>query len=315
MNDSNIPEVVVVGSYNHDLLFRTERLPAPGETCLGEAAFAHGGKGFNQAVAAARLGARTRFLAAVGDDSFATDVRDFAEHEGIDARWQVCAAAPTGLASVTIDARGENQIVVAGGANLQLSPEHVSAGIGEGCRVVLAQLEVSPGAVSTAMRRARAAGAMALLNPAPASQAALELLDLADIVTPNQSEFAQLYGSRTDTALPPGWADGEDEQLHRYAQALDIATVIITLGPAGCFVSHAVAEHEDGLPYYRVPGHAVKANDTTGAGDCFNGALAAALSRDPGDFTAACRFANRAAAISVTRPGATPSMPRVAELG
>ncbi len=316
MNDAT-PCCVVVGSYNHDLVFRTPVLPTSGETVLGEAMTAHGGKGFNQAIAAGRLGAPTRFLGALGEDLFAAEARAFAEAEGIDARWQAQADAATGLASVVVDDEGANQIVVAAGANRSLGVDFVAANLdGIEHAVVLTQLETSPEATSAALAIAAQRGWISVLDPAPVvPELTWAMLKLARVITPNEHEFVLLAQRFLKLNVADDLAHVDDEVLHKWCRRLEVDTVVLTLGKSGCFVSHdeASALRPDSV-FYRVPGVPVAPVDTTGAGDCFAGALAAALLRDPADFPRGCRFANQAASVAVTRPGAAAGMPRLEEL-
>ncbi|MEM9302038.1 MAG: ribokinase [Pseudomonadota bacterium] len=307
----------VIGSYNHDLLFRTPTLPGPGETCLGSATPAHGGKGFNQSVAAVRLGVSTHFVGAVGDDVFAADVGEFAAAEGIEAHWLVVADTPTGLASVTVDDAGANQIVVASGANAHLDAGTVLQVLDAiGDAVVVCQLEVPPATSAAALEWAHNRGQPGILDPAPVvADFTLEQLRLARIITPNEHEFGDLARRFLGLNVADDLAHADDQVLHQWCRRLGVDTVVLTIGKSGCFVSH---DDESSLrpasPFYRVPGIPVAPIDTTGAGDCFTGALAAALIHRPDDFPRACRFANRAASIAVTRSGAAPAMPRLAEL-
>ena len=310
-------QVIVVGSYNRDLLFRTARLPAAGDTVLGAADSAHGGKGFNQAVASARLGTPTRFIGAIGNDDHSRAVRDFAAAEGIDARWQLLDDAATGLASVVVDDAGLNQIVVAPGANARLTEKHVIAQFDESdMAVLLVQMETALSATAAALDHGREQGWLNMLNPAPVhDQLSHELVRMADVVTPNEREFAQLVRRFLDLNIADDLERADDQVMHGWCRRLEVDTVVVTLGKSGCFVSHAEdSPLRPDSPFYRVPGVPVTAVDTTGAGDCFNGALAAGMVRLKGNFPRACRFANRAASISVTRPGATPSMPHLAEI-
>ncbi len=311
-------DVVVIGSYNRDLLFATDALPGPGQTRLGRYATAHGGKGFNQAVGACRLGAATLFVGAVGEDAYATEAREFARAEGLECRWQTVAGA-TGLACVLTDPEGRNQIVVAPGANEALGRAHVTALAGEieTARVLVAQLESSLDATAAGLQIAREARVTTILNPAPIrDDLPAELIGLADIITPNESEFAHLYQRVTRERLPRAWDAADGDRLHRWCRQTGFGSVVITLGERGCFVSHAEGSRFGSVEsWQKIPATTVEAVDTTGAGDAFNGALAAGLVRFGGDFTRALELAVRAAGISVTRPGAAPSMPYYHELG
>ncbi|MDJ0655534.1 MAG: ribokinase [Xanthomonadales bacterium] len=309
--------IFVVGSYNHDLIFRSRALPRPGETQLGRFASAHGGKGFNQAVAAGRLGVSTTFIGAVGKDKYGAAARTFAEEEGIDFQVE-SAGTSTGLACVITDPGGQNQIVVAPGANLALSDGHTDrclAGIGDD-DICLAQLECNPGTVAHALQTARLASAVTVLNPAPMHpKLSRELLQLADVITPNESEFQYLMETCFQELLPPDWATESVQRVHTWCRQTGISTVVITLGERGCFVSHGNGNAFTGEESFSmlpvVPAEAV---DSTGAGDCFNGALCAGICLYGKDFDQAARLANQAAGLSVTRHGAAPSMPYGREL-
>jgi ribokinase len=313
-------DVVVVGSYNHDHVWRTAALPAPGATRTGSYAGGPGGKGFNQAVAAARSGARTAFVAALGDDAAAANARVLATADGIDLRDDVHAGLPTGAAGIFVDAAGRNMIVVAAGANAALEVGFVDglAALFADARVVLAQLESPADAVLAALLHARAGGAATVLNPAPAdADTSLALLAAADVITPNETEFAALLARHADVRADADALHARaDTTLHAWCQRLQPATWVITLGAHGAFVSHADhATRGDALPCYRVAPEAVDAIDTTGAGDAFNGALAAALADASGaPFADAMRHATRYAALSTERRGAALAMPTRADV-
>ncbi len=314
-------KVVVVGSYNQDHVWSTDALPAPGATRLGRYASGPGGKGFNQAVAAARAGAATAFVTALGNDDAAATARSLATAEGIDLRDQVHTGLPTGTAGIFVDAQGRNVIVVAPGANAALTAGFVCAqgSAFDGARVVLAQLEVAAEAVQAALDAATAAGALTVLNPAPANAPTTEaMLAATDVLTPNETEFAAMLARHTDRrADPDTLATLPDAELHALCRALaPLATVVVTLGAAGAFVSHGDAQRGDSGPFYRLPAEAVAAVDTTGAGDAFSGALAAALAQaGPGrPFAQALRFASRYAALSTEHTGAALAMPRQADV-
>lgn len=312
--------VVVVGSFNVDHVWSTATLPRPGETLGGRYATGPGGKGFNQAMASARAGAGTTFVCAIGDDAGGELARVLAAGDGIDLR-ALRSDEPTGAAGIYVDAEGRNSIVFGAGANAALSPEHVRAQADafDGANVVLAQLESPPEAVAAALDAARAHGALALLNPAPANAPTTrELLALADVLTPNETEFAGLVARHVGERI-----DGDAvtilDQAHLHALCRELApgaTVVVTLGASGCVVSHADgALRGDDKPFYRLGAEQARAIDTTGAGDAFNGALAASLAREPAaPFVTHLRFASRYAALSTEREGAAAAMPRRAEV-
>ncbi|WP_167284934.1 ribokinase [Marilutibacter alkalisoli] len=312
-------KVVVVGSFNVDHVWSTDMLPRPGETLAGRYRSGPGGKGFNQAVAAARSGATTAFVCALGDDAGGRLARELAEGDGIALHAQ-SSSQPTGTAGIYVDADGRNSIVIGPGANAALSPAHVraqdAAFVGAG--VVLAQLESPVDAVLEAFTVARRHGASALLNPAPADAVVTpELWALADLTTPNETEFCMQLKRLGADADPVTLASQPDDALHALCrQLLPHGTVVITLGAAGCFVSHPAGDlRGDTAPCYRQPAPQVDAIDTTGAGDAFNGALAAALASAPGQpFAAHVRRAVDYAALSTERHGAAEAMPRMHEL-
>ena len=300
--------MIVLGSTNTDLVIRGSRLPSAGETVLGGRFFqAAGGKGANQAVAAARAGsAPVAFLGAVGDDEFGRQSLAGLKAENIDCQFvRVIPGASSGVALILVDARGENLISVASGANLLLTKHDVanppdelfSAG-----RVFLASLEVPLLVVEAGLRRAKGAGLTTLLNPAPVSDAAAVrgLLPLVDVLTPNATEASLLAGLPVNS--PHAAAAAAKELL-----AAGCRTVIVTLGAQGLLFAtqNGIERH---LPAFRV-----SAVDTTAAGDCFSGVLAAAL-ESGAELPAAIRFAAAAAALSVTVAGAQPSLPRRAEI-
>lgn len=305
--------VWVVGSFNVDHVWTLDALPVPGETRSAAYSSGPGGKGFNQAVAAARSGAPTRLACALGDDAGGVLARALAVADGIDLR-DVCCDLPTGSAGIFVDAHGRNSIAVAPGANGALQAGHVEAAF-EGSSapaVVLAQLETPVDAVARALELARERGALAVLNPAPANaEVNAGLLALADVLTPNETEFAALLQRHAGIALAADDVAGlDDAGLHAHCRALARGTVVVTLGAAGCFVSHGAALHGDREAAYRVHARPVRAVDTTGAGDAFNGALCAALAGGAPSFGEAVAFASAYAALSTERPGAAASMPR-----
>ena len=291
-------KVVVVGSTNTDMVVKSERIPAPGETILGGRFLMNpGGKGANQAVAAARLGGDVTFVAKVGDDLFGREAKGLFAKEGIRTEYvQTDASEPSGVALIMVDAKGENCIAVASGANGALSPGDIGAARGaiETAGVLLMQLETPLETVRCAARWAAAKGVPVILNPAPACALPAELLKCVDLITPNESEAELLTGVKvTDEATAQAAAAA--------LCAKGVRRVVITMGARGAFI------FAEGKGFF-VPAFKVQAVDTTAAGDVFNGALAVALTEGL-PLTEAVRFAAKAASISVTRMGAQASAP------
>jgi ribokinase len=313
--------VVVVGSFNVDHVWTAATLPRPGETLAGRYASGAGGKGFNQAVAAARAGARTRFVCALGDDIGGHLARQLADADAI-ALHALASDAPTGTAGIYVDAEGRNSIVIGAGANAELSVAHVEADAGAfaDAGVVLAQLESPADAIAAALRLARGHGALAMLNPAPANAAtSAELLALTDVLTPNETEFAGLVSRHIGERLDGDAVSALDQaRLHALCrELLRDGSVVITLGASGCFVSHSESRQRgDDRACYRIGAESVRSVDTTGAGDAFNGGLAAALAGASADtaFADHVRFASRYAALSTERAGAATAMPRAEDV-
>ncbi len=289
--------VVVLGSSNTDMVVGVARIPSVGETVLGsDLLVAAGGKGANQAVAAARLGAPVTFLGAVGDDHLGRKAVDGLGGEHIDTEHvRVVEGVPSGVALITVDPQGRNAIAVAPGANSRVSPEDVrlARALIEESAVLLAQLEIPIEAVHEGLRAARAAGCRTVLNPAPVPGEGLppDILRLVDVLTPNEGEASALVGMQ-----------GEASDLAQELLNQGVGSVVVTLGERGALV--ATPERQQ-----TVPAHRVDALDTTAAGDAFNGGLAVALAEGRDLFEAA-RFASAVAALSVTKWGAQPSMPR-----
>ena len=307
--------VAVVGSFNVDHVWRAPRLPRPGETLAGDYATGPGGKGFNQAVAARRAGAGTHFICALGDDPGGALARTLAADDGIELH-ALASTAPTGTAGIYTDAAGRNSIVIGAGANAALDATFVGqqqATLGDAA-VVLAQLETPPAAVLAALHSARTGGALAMLNPAPANAPVdAALLAACDLITPNETEFSALLQCHGHgTVEPETIATMPAAALHALCRALlPGGSVVVTLGEAGVFVSHAQAHlRGDEATHYRVVAARVATVDSTGAGDAFNGALAARLALDPAaPFSTHVRFASRFAALSTEQHGAAASMP------
>jgi ribokinase len=292
------PEVAVVGSLNLDLVVRVARLPGPGETVSGDDVFRNpGGKGANQAVAAARLGRRVAMVGRVGDDDAGRELLGSLEADAVDtSQVRVVAGVPSGIALITVGEDGENQIVVSPGANARLTGDDVGqAGAAlAAATVTLLQLEVPLEAVAAA---ARAAGGTVVLNPAPVRDLPEELLADVDVLVPNRVELAQLAGG----AEPETVAEAT-----RLAGRLPARAVVVTLGADGCLVIV-------GGDTTHVPAVPVRAVDTTAAGDAFCGGLADALAGGA-TLEDAARRAVRVAAAACLRPGAQASLPTPGDL-
>lgn len=299
----NPPSVVVIGSTNTDMVIKASHLPQPGETILGGTFFmSAGGKGANQAVAAARLGASVVFIAKTGFDIFGKQSVELFEKEGIDTSSVMRdRIEPSGVALITVDDHGENCIVVAPGANAALSPQDIDEAKEkfENAALILMQLEIPTDTVEHVATIAAMKGTKLILNPAPAAKLSNELLSKVSIITPNQKEAEMLTGIRVID-------DVSAKQAALVLQQKGIETVIITMGSAGAFLL-------DGNKSSMVPGHKVKVVDTTAAGDVFSGALAVALCEGK-TMEDAVAFACKAAAVSVTRLGAQASAPHRSEL-
>jgi ribokinase len=298
-------KIVVLGSFVADVAFRAARLPGWGETLMGSNfALGPGGKGSNQAVAAARAGADVQMLSRLGDDAFGRIARETWAADGIDASLVENCAAATGSAAILIDeVKGENAIIVVPGACFTLSPKDVEAA-GDAIRaagVLLTQLELPLETVECGLRLARAAGVRTILNPAPAQELSDAMLGLADFLIPNESEAALLTGLPVESVA-------QAEAAAKVLLGRGARCVIVTLGAQGVLVCEAGAEAEL-VGAFRVG----QVLDTTGAGDAFCGGFAAALSEGAAVIKAA-RFGCATAGISVTRAGTAPSMPRRAEI-
>lgn len=295
--------VAILGSINMDIVLSVARLPRPGETISG-ATLAHfpGGKGANQAIASARLGSPTTLIGAVGKDAFGEMLLAYLRESGVEVAGVArLDGAATGQAFICVAADGENTVVVVPGANHALSPASVAGAASGKHRVFLSQLEVPVEAVEAFFSSPAAKAGIRILNAAPSVASAQSLFPLLDYLIVNETELAAYAGAATPPDKP-----AEIARLARALIAHSGQTVVVTLGKMG-----AVAGTWQKLLEYA--GYNVKVRDTTGAGDCFCGALASAL--DSGQpIESAMRFANAAAAISTTRPGAGPSMPTHLEL-
>lgn len=292
--------VVVVGSANVDLVARAPYIPRPGETVLGrDFVTVLGGKGANQAVGAARLGADVTFVARVGQDSFGDQCLAGYENEGINLDYIVRDPdAPTGIALIAVADDGENSIIVASGANMRLSPDDVAAAasIFQRADVLLLQLEVPVDSVVAAATLARKHGVAVVLNPAPARVLPSELLHMVDVLTPNRIELAQLLGRPENEIVGLPNAD-----LAKHMLGLGPSGGVITLGADGALAAGSWGHHH-------VPAFSVTPVDTTAAGDAFNAGLAVALGRGS-SLVEAASYAAAAGALATTQMGAQPSLP------
>ena len=291
-------KVVVVGSLNMDLVTRASRLPRAGETLIGQTfTTVPGGKGANQAVASARLGADVSMIGCVGADAYGIQLRDALWVEGIDCRAVSTVEGSSGVALIVVDDTSQNAIVIVAGSNGELTPASLQAfdTVLQAANVIVCQLEVPMATVGYALKRGRELGKTVILNPAPASAPLpAEWYASIDYLIPNESEAGALSGVTVDSL------DSARLAATRLIQA-GAGKVIITLGPQGVLFS-------DGLVFEHLVAPKVKAVDTTAAGDTFVGGFAAALANGESE-AEAIRFGQVAAALSVTRAGAQPSIP------
>lgn len=291
-------KIVVIGSSNTDMIIRMQRIPAPGETVIGGTfSTAPGGKGANQAVAAARAGGDVTFIARIGNDMFGQEALVGFINDNIDVTHvSTDPEAPSGVASIFVDANGQNSIAVASGANANLSPDDIARAQEDikSADILVMQLETPIETITTAAKIAHDHGVKTILNPAPAQPLSDDLLKTISILTPNESEAQLLTGIQVKT----------DDDVKKAAESLldrGFETVLITLGEKGVFM--ATADHTEMIPAFKVD-----PVDTTAAGDVFNGSLAVAIAEGK-PLNDAILFANAAAALSVTKLGAQPSAP------
>lgn len=292
--------IIVIGSANMDVIARVPHLPGEGETVLGESLLhAPGGKGANQAVAAARAGSHVWFVGRVGEDAHGAGLLESMQLAGVDTELAgVDPSAPTGVALITVDDEGRNAIAVVPGANAQVSIDDVDRAMDviEGSAVVVLQLEIQLETVGYAMRAAHSAGASVILNPAPAARLDPPFLRSCDILVPNRVEAARLAGLGPPT---------EPARVAHLLVEAGVPAVVVTLGAEGAVV--VTAQEETTIPAFPV-----RSVDTTGAGDAFVGNLAHGVAAGQ-SLEQAARFAMAAAAVSVQRAGAQPAMPSHAE--
>ncbi len=299
--------IVVVGSTNTDMVFRSPRVPGAGETILGGSfAMVAGGKGANQAVAAARLGGRVTFVAKVGADSLGEQAIAAFQREGMDTKFVTVAAfEASGVAAILVDeTSGQNRIIVASGANASLSRADVEVASDAiaSADIVVCQLEVPVDTVMATLEIAHRHGVSTILNPAPAAALPAAIFPLVSYLTPNEVEAQQMLAG-LGVADPPT----DPAKCAMYLREAGVGNVVVTLGGDGAYV--LTADGATQVAGRRVP----QVVDTTAAGDCFTGGLAVALAEGR-SLAESVDFANRAAGISVTRAGAQPSLPTRAEV-
>jgi len=290
--------IIVIGSSNTDMVIKSKKLPIPGETILGGKFLMNpGGKGANQAVAAARLGGNVTFVTKTGNDMFGAEAVHIFDNEDIDTRYIIKDTKnPSGVALITVDEHGENSIVVAPGSNASLSAYDINDEVFETdpSDLLLMQLEIPVGTVEFAAQKAVSNGNRVILNPAPARQLSDDLLSCLYLITPNETEAEFLTGIKVSDVVTA-------EKAASKLRNKGVQNVVITMGASGAYLL-------SGTISKMIPVIPVKAIDTTAAGDVFNGALVVAISEGK-DIEDAVTFANKAAAISVTRMGAQASAP------
>lgn len=323
------PDVVVVGSYIQDQAMRMANLPAPGVTQIGyDLKLGCGGKGFNQAVASQRQGVPSLFIGAVGNDSLAQDMRAFASQEDLQVALETIEGLSTGIAQIQVaESTGQNQIAVYLGANDRLSRQHIEVQESkiESSGILVVQLEANLDAVRRSLEIARSNGVITVLNPAPINDGLTpEILQLVDVLIPNESEFAFLASKQFGLTLEGEYWNENEGELLELCRGCNVPSIILTLGEAGSLVVHNQNASaldaragkgrtsytiNDERSSYRVQRCEVDAVDTTGAGDAFCGGFAAAMIRHSGDFAQAVIRANVVAGLAVTQHGTAPAMP------
>jgi len=296
-------KIYVVGSINRDLVVYVDGLPRPGETVFGNRFQQFpGGKGANQAVAASRLGGDVHLVGNVGSDAFGKEMRDFLAAENIDtSEIAILDTAPTGIALITVDSASENSIVVVSGANMVWHTRDLARIEIKRSDIVICQFEIPLEIIESIFERAKEIGATTILNPAPITPATERILKNVDYLVVNEVELEAFSGA-TVNPDDSNSVYAAMEKLHEHG----LITIVATLGPRGALVSGPTGRYE-------AKGHNVNVVDTTGAGDCFIGGFAAAFAKSD-SVPYAIDFANKAAAISVTRRGAASSFPLAAEL-
>ena len=305
--------IVVIGSYVQDLTFSLPEFPVPGQTLIGAFKSGPGGKGSNQAVAAARTGVPTGFIGGVGEDAFSSEARKCHRAEGIESILVAYPEAATGAAGIIVNSHGENEIVVALGANDLLAPEDIPADMITQSQILISQLECNLDAATLALKIARNNGVRTILNPAPMrDDFHPAMLEWVDILIPNETEFAHLV-RLTQPERHREFSEGQIEELdesalHELCLGFGMEAFIITLGGKGCFVSTV------GGYYTAPPIGGIEVVDTTGAGDAFVGGFASGLIQFEGDLKKATQYGNVVAGLSVTKFGTAPAMPQADEI-
>lgn len=304
--------VVIVGSYVQDLAFYVKEFPRPGDSVLAELRTGAGGKGFNQAVAATRAGAPTLFIGAIGHDAAGAHAREFARQTGVRAEFVVKKKEPTGAAGIAVNAAGQNQIMVALGANLALHTRDVAVRPLADADVVVCQAECDMKTTAHVLRLARRNGAVTVFNPAPMhAKVDPAILRHVEVLIPNEAEFVALVNRSPRSGMRNFTTEAllrlAPDRLHTLCRTFNVPIVIVTLGSRGCFISQPDV-------YTRVQAHEVDAVDTTGAGDAFVGGFAAGLVRFNKNVFEAAHFGNAVAALAVTQHGTADSMPTAREI-
>lgn len=297
-------KIAVLGSLNLDTTYHVTRFPQPGETIsANDKSSAPGGKGANQAVAAVRSGAQVAFIGMVGEDNEGKFMREALQEDGIDTKFlQNDPRHGTGSAIITLDANGQNDIMVYAGANFGMDESLLKGtdDLFKDCDFLIAQFETPQAVTAAAFKQAKAHGVTTILNPAPAKEILPELLAVTDVVIPNESESEVLTGIAVDS-------EAAMLETADYFKAHGVNNLLITLGSRGVFYC---TPHGHGM----VPAFKVKAVDTTAAGDTFIGALASQLATDLSNVADALVYAQRASSLTVQRMGAMPSIPTEAEV-
>ena len=314
--------LAVIGSFVQDLAFPVKDFPAPGQTIIGGFFTGPGGKGSNQAVAAHRQNIPTVFVGCVGEDIFASGYREWCAKEALPIQLLTASGVPTGAASIVINEKAENAIVVALGANDALTPEHVLSVLKaqNSLSVVLLQAESNLSAAEAALSYAREKGLTSILNPAPINPGVTtKLIGLADYITPNETECAFLLKHLATIDCREDFTKLSDDSIREIASHLPSPAVLMTLGASGSIL-YQREEPRTGISgvtkgeVVRTPALAVKPIDTTGAGDAFNGGLAAGLVKFQGNLPQAIRYATVVAGLSTEKMGTAPAMPTASEV-